>query len=64
VGAWNELRERVMRMRVAVGEKRFKQGVRRRHDLEQRIRVLESRPASSGRDALPNGLRAELAAGG
>ena len=44
-------------------EGRFKEAVRRRHDLEQWIRDLESRPPNAGRDALVKRLRAELAAG-
>jgi hypothetical protein len=60
--AWNELREKVATFHVAAVEDRFKDSVRRRHDLEQRIRELESRPPNPSRDALVKKLRAELAA--
>jgi uncharacterized coiled-coil protein SlyX len=50
-------------MHAAAAEDRFKESVRRRHDLEQRIRELEARPSNAGRDALIQELRAQLAAG-
>jgi hypothetical protein len=64
VAAWNRLREQVSQLHIAAAEDRFKESVRRRHDLEQRIRELENRPTNPGRDALIKELRAQLAAGG
>ena len=63
VAAWNRLREQVAEVHNTAADERFKESVRRRHDLEQRIRELETRPANSGRDALIKKLRADLAAG-
>src|SRR4051812_22908379 len=50
VAAWSRLGEQVTMIQVAAAEGRFKGLVRRRHDLEQRIRELETRPANPGRD--------------
>jgi hypothetical protein len=62
VAGWNRLRERVARGHVAAVDDEYKKSVRRRHDLEQRIRELEGRPSSPGRDELVKQLRAELVA--
>ncbi len=61
--AWERLREHVANVHAAAAEDRFKESVRRRHDLEQRIQELETRPPNAGRDALIKELRAKLAAG-
>jgi hypothetical protein len=63
VAAWDRLRGQVTSMHAAAAEDRFKESVRRRHDLEQRIRELEARPSNAGRDALIQELRAQLATG-
>src|SRR4029079_2005213 len=63
VAAWDRLRDQVANVHAAVAEDRFKESVRRRHDLEQRIRELETRPSNPGRDALIRELRAQLEAG-
>ena len=63
VAGWGRLRETVERIRAKETESRFQRSVRLRHDLEQRIRDLENRPQSAGRDALIKQLRADLAAG-
>jgi hypothetical protein len=63
VAAWGRLRGQVTSMHAAAAEDRFKESVRRRHDLEQRIRELEARPSNAGRDALIQELRAQLATG-
>src|SRR5262245_41976184 len=52
VAGWNQLCEEVSRLQTAVAEDRFKESVRSKHDLEQRIRELENRPANPGRDKL------------
>src|SRR5579871_2890056 len=62
VDAWNRLREQISTMHAAKAEDRFKESVRRKHDLEQRIRELESRTPNPGRDELIKELRAKLAA--
>jgi hypothetical protein len=61
--AWDRLRDQVATVHAAAEAGRFKRSVRRRHDLEQRIRDLESRPPNPGRDALIKQLRTELAEG-
>lgn len=58
--AWKRLREQVVQVQIAAAEGRLKKSVRRRHDLEHRIRELESRPTKPGRAALINKLRAQL----
>jgi hypothetical protein len=59
--AWKALREHVEHFGAAAVAERFEQSVRRRHDLEHRIREIEDRPASPGREALLKRLRARLA---
>jgi hypothetical protein len=61
VAGWNRLREEVAKFHVAAVEEKFKQEIRRRHDLEKRIRELESRARSAGRDKLIKQLRAQVA---
>src|SRR5687767_3634486 len=41
IAAWDRLRNEVEQVHAAETEARFKESVRRRHDLEQRIRELE-----------------------
>jgi hypothetical protein len=62
VRAWEKLRLQVEQFSTAAADERVKETVRRRHDLEQRIRELEDRPRNAGRDALIKQLRKELAA--
>ena len=47
-------------MGAAATNARYEQAVRRRHDLEQRIRELEARPDNPGRATLIRRLREEL----
>lgn len=61
LAGWRRLQADVEKLRVALAERRFEESVRRRHALEQRIRTLEERPPSRGRDRLLNELRADLA---
>jgi len=63
VVGWNRLRDEVALLSATVAEDRFKESVRHRHDLEQRIRELECRESNPGRDELIKRLRAELAHG-
>ena len=63
VAGWERLRDEVAQSHATAAEDRFTESVRRTHDLEQRIRDLESRPQNPGRDALIQELRAKLAAG-
>jgi hypothetical protein len=63
VAAWVVLRDQVAQFHHAAAEERIKERVRRKHDLEQRIRELESRPPNPGRNALVKKLRAQLAVG-
>ena len=63
VTSWKRLHDHVAKVHIAAAEDRFKERVRRRHDLEQRIRELEGRPSNPGRDALVKELRTKLAAG-
>ena len=60
--AWERLQTRVSQLGAAALEDRFRESVRRRHELEQRIRELESHPANVGRDRLIKQLREQLAA--
>ena len=60
-GAWVQLRDRVADLHATATDERLRESVRHRHDLEQRIRELQARPANPGRDALIKQLRAELA---
>jgi hypothetical protein len=50
-------------MRIDAAEDRFKESVRRRHDLEQKIREFESRPSNPDRDKVIKELREQLATG-
>jgi hypothetical protein len=61
VRAWNRLREQVVTVHAAAIQSQLNVSVRRRHDLEQRIRDLEQRPSNPGRDALIKELRERLA---
>ena len=63
VAGWQRLRGEVARLHAAAVDDRFAESVRRTHDLEQRLRDLESRPPSAGREELLKRLRTELAAG-
>src|SRR5262245_3278781 len=47
--AWERLRHAITQSRITMTDERFRDDVRRRHDLEQRIRDLESRPKNPGR---------------
>lgn len=60
---WARLREQIARVHAATVDQRFREYVRRGHELEQRIRDLESRPPSPGRDELIRVLQGKLAAG-
>lgn len=62
LAAWDRLRTQVANVHTATAEDRYKESVRHRHDLEQRIRELETRPSNRGRDALIKKLRSQLAA--
>ena len=63
VAAWTQLRDEVSQMRTKALDDRFKGSVRRRHDLEQKIREFQTRPANSDRDKEIKKLREQLAAG-
>ena len=62
VAGWRRLREQVNAFRVKAVEARDRRAVRGRHDLEQRIGDLQSRPPNAGRDRLVRRLREKLAA--
>lgn len=60
VSSWRRLQADVAQFREDVGGDRKKSATRKKHDLEQRIRDLKSRPASSGRTRLIKELEKEL----
>jgi hypothetical protein len=64
VAAWERLREQVNLAHTNAAADRFKDSIRRRHDIEQQIRELEGRPSNPGRDSAIKELRRKLAAGG
>jgi hypothetical protein len=49
VGAWERLRKSLDEERVRGAEAQHASAIRRRHDIEQEIRDLESKPANAGR---------------
>jgi hypothetical protein len=58
--AWRKLRDEVWQVHAEIQEIPFKHSVRRRHNLEKRIRDLKAKPKSKGRDELIKQLREEL----
>ena len=60
VTAWRRLEAEVAQFRQDVAANRRKSATRKKHDLEQRIRDLKSRPSSSGRARLIKELEKEL----
>jgi hypothetical protein len=63
ISRWHDLQMAVETFHLNQVDSRFRDSVRRQHDLEQRIRELQGRPRSPGRDHLIKELRARLAAG-
>ena len=60
VASWRRLQADVTRFRQTVAAGLHKSAIRKKHDLEQRIRDLKSRPANSGRALLLKELEKEL----
>ena len=58
--SWRRLQAEVTQFRQDVAADRQKSATRKKHDLEQRIRDLKSRPASSGRARLVKEFEKEL----
>jgi len=61
--AWDELRSEVDKFHASQVDRRSRKLVRSRHDLEQRIRELQGRPKSAGREQLIKELQEQLGAG-
>ena len=58
--AWLRLRTQVSKKRSATQQQEYRQSVSYRHDLEHRIRELEDRPQSVGRERLIRQLKRRL----
>ena len=58
--AWSRLRAQVAKKRSALQQEVYSQRVRYRHDVEHRIRELQDRPKSEGRDRLIHQLKRRL----
>lgn len=63
VGAWKSLRKDLQSMTIAWELQRDKEAVARRHELERRLRKLESLPTEPSRRRQIKKLREELAGG-
>jgi hypothetical protein len=63
VAAWKELREAVRLTRARYEERRTREAVRERHDIEKKIAEMERRPANASRDRLLRELRERLGGG-
>ena len=57
---WDALRDWYYSTARAVERRRYAETVRRRHDLERKIRDLTARPDNEGRASLVKRLRSEL----
>ena len=60
LASWRRLQEEVARFRQDLAAADQKSATRKKHDLEQRIRDLKSRPSSLGRVRLVKELEKEL----
>ena len=60
VASWRRLQSEISEFRQSEAARQQKTATRQKHDLEQRIRDLKSRPASSGRTRLVKELEKEL----
>jgi hypothetical protein len=63
VTAWKDLREAVRTALARFEDRRSREVVRERHDIEKKIAEIERRPANASRDKLLRHLRERLGGG-